>query len=236
MNSVLEQTHSEIEYLLIDGGSTDGTVEVIREYEPRFSGRMRWVSKADDGLYDAINKGIGMATGEVIGILNSDDFFASADILAQVIQGFSDSAVDCVFGDIRFVREPDLVKTVRYYCAKHFRPWMLRFGFMPPHPTFFARRGLFGRFGNYKTDYRIAADYELLVRFLWVERVSYLYLDLAMTRMRLGGMSTRSPMSTYILNREIVRACRENRMWTILPMLGIKYFFKVFELLNTRDH
>jgi hypothetical protein len=112
---------------------------------------------------------------------------------------------------------------------------MLRFGFMPPHPSFFARRSLFDRLGGYKTSYRISADYELLVRFLWVHRIRYRYLDLTTTRMRLGGVSTRSLRSTYVLNKESVKACRENGMFTVLPMLAFKYIFKVFELLNTRE-
>ena len=138
-------------------------------------------------------------------------------------------------GDIRFVRQSNLEKTVRYCSGRSFRPWMLRFGFMPPHPSFFARRNLFARLGYYKTDYRIAADFELLVRFLWINRIRSKYLALATTKMRLGGMSTRSPHSTWILNREQVRACRENGRFTTLPVLSFKYLFKVFELVYTRN-
>jgi len=232
--SVGKQTYSDVEHVIVDGRSTDGTADCIRAWAATAAGRVKWISEPDRGQYDALNKGLRLATGDVVGILNADDFFAADDILAQVARAFEDPAVDCVFGDVRFVRESNLGRTVRYYRAKHFSPWMLRFGFMPPHPTFFARRELFEHLGNYKTDYRIAADYELLVRFLWLHRVRYRYLDVAMTRMRLGGRSTRSPQSTYILNREIVRGCRANGMWTTLPLLGFKYLFKVFELLNTR--
>lgn len=235
LQSVGRQTHPEVEHVIVDGASTDGTVERVRAWAANRGDRVRWTSEPDRGLYDALNKGLRLATGDVVGVLNADDFFAADDILARVAGAFEAPAVECVFGDVRFVRDSNLAKTVRYYRAKHFRPWMLRFGFMPPHPTFFARRALFARFGNYKIDYRIAADYELLVRYLWRQRIRYRYLDLAMTRMRLGGMSTRSPRSTYILNREIVRGCRENGMWTALPLLGFKYLFKVFELVNTRE-
>ena len=235
LDSVRRQTWPAVESVVVDGASTDDTLAVVRGRATAFAGRLRWISEPDAGLYDAINKGIRMATGDVVGLLHADDFFASDDVLSQVAAAFEDPAVDCVFGDIRFVREPNLAKTVRYYRAKHFRPWMLRFGFMPPHPTCFMRRSLFERLGYYKTDYRIAADYELLVRYLWVHRIRCRYLDLTMTRMRLGGMSTRSPRSTYTLNREIVRGCRENGMWTALPLLTFKYLFKVFELIHTRE-
>jgi len=234
LQSVGAQAYADVEHVVVDGSSTDGTAERIRAWAAQAGPRVHWISEPDRGLYDALNKGIRLATGDVVGILHADDFFAAADVLTRVARAFEDPDVDCVFGDVRFVRESNLAKTVRYYRAKYFRPWMLRFGFMPPHPTFFARRELFQRFGDYQTDYRIAADYELLVRFLWRHRIRYRYLDLAMTRMRLGGMSTRSPRSTYILNREIVRGCRANGMWTCLPLLTIKYLFKVFELVNTR--
>ncbi|MDD5707219.1 MAG: glycosyltransferase family 2 protein [Kiritimatiellae bacterium] len=236
IDSVLNQSLKDLEYLVVDGGSTDATTAIVRAHEARFDGRLRWLSEQDRGMYDALNKGICLATGDVIGILNADDFLATDHILGQIAAAFDDPDVDCVFGNIRFVRDPDLGRTVRYYRAKHFRPWMLRFGFMPPHPSFFARRELFERFGAYKTDYRISADYELLVRFLWVHRLRYRYLDLTTTRMRLGGVSTRSLKSTYVLNREIVKACRENGMFTALPLLFFKYLFKVFELLNTSEN
>lgn len=233
LQSVAAQQGVDVEHLVIDGASSDDTAARIRDWAAAHQS-VRWVSEPDAGLYDAINKGIRLATGDVVGVLHADDFFAAQDILAQVAAAFEDPTVDCVFGDVRFVWPHNLNRTVRYYRARLFRPWMLRFGFMPPHPTCFIRRERFDKLGYYKTDYRIAADYELLVRFLWLHRVRYRYLDLSMTRMRLGGVSTRSPRSTLILNREIVRGCRENGLWTALPLLTFKYLFKVFELVNTR--
>jgi glycosyltransferase involved in cell wall biosynthesis len=234
--SVRSQTHPQVEHIVVDGASTDGTVAQLQSWAAAANGPFQWRSEPDRGLYDALNKGIQRASGDVVGLLHADDFFAADDILAKVAAAFTDPAVECVFGDVRFVRPTNLHKTVRYYCARLFRPWMLRFGFMPPHPTFFARRELFARLGYYQTDYRIAADYELLVRYLWRHRLRYRYLDLAMTRMRLGGLSTRSLRSTWILNCEIVRGCRANGMWTALPLLFFKYVFKVGELVRTREH
>jgi glycosyltransferase involved in cell wall biosynthesis len=235
LQSVARQTWPDVEHIVVDGASTDGTLAIIREATAHSGGRVRWISEPDSGFYDALNKGIRLATGDVVGILNADDFFADETILAEVARTFSDAPIDCVFGDIRFVRQSNLEKTVRYCSGRSFRPWMLRFGFMPPHPSFFARRNLFARLGYYKTDYRIAADFELLVRFLWINRIRSKYLALATTKMRLGGMSTRSPHSTWILNREQVRACRENGRFTTLPVLSFKYLFKVFELVYTRN-
>jgi len=227
LESVLAQTWPELEYLVIDGGSTDGTVELLREAEPRFRGKMRWVSERDNGFYEALNKGIRMATGEVIGILNADDFFAADDILAQVAQTFDGAAVDCVFGDIRFVSAANLTKTVRYYSSKHFRPWLAGFGYLPAHPTFYCRRACFERFGTYRTDYKIAADHELLLRFLVKERIRYRYIPRVFTVMRMGGMSTRSVESTVILNRENLRACRANGLYSNRLMQLGKYLFKI---------
>jgi glycosyltransferase involved in cell wall biosynthesis len=233
--SVAAQRHPDIEHIVVDGASTDGTAARMRQWAGTDDRRLHWVSEPDRGLYDALNKGIRMSTGKIVGLLHADDMFAADDVLARVAVAFDDPAVQCVFGDVRFVREPDLGRTVRYYCARAFRPWMLRFGFMPPHPSFFARRELFDRFGLYETDYRIAADYELLVRLFWRHRVRYRYLGFTVTRMRLGGVSTRSWHSNLVLNREIVRGCRANGMWTALPLLTFKYLFKVFEFVNTRE-
>lgn len=235
MKSMLQQTYAPAEYLVVDGGSTDGTVDIIKSFEQAFEGRLRWISEPDKGLYDAVNKGLRMSTGTIVGLLHADDFFAASDILARVASAFGDGTVDAVFGDVRFVRDQDLSRTVRYYSSRRFAPWMLRFGFMPAHPSFYARRDVFERIGHYRTDYRLSADYELLIRFFWVHRLRYRYLGFVTTMMRMGGLSTRSPRSTYILNKEIVRACRENGIYTNLPMLTLKYLLKVSELVHTHD-
>src|SRR3990170_5237368 len=236
MKSVLQQTYSDVEYLVVDGGSTDATVDIIKSFEPVFDGHLRWISEPDKGLYDALNKGLRMSTGEIVGLLHADDFFDAPDILARVADAFGDGGtVDAVFGDVRFVRDQDLSQTVRYYSSRRFAPWMLRFGFMPAHPSFYARRDVFERIGHYRTDYRISADYELLIRFFWVHRLRYRYLGFVTTKMRMGGLSTRSPLRTYILNKEIAGTCRENGIYTNLPMLTFKYLLKVSELVHTND-
>ena len=166
MESVLAQTYTDIEYVVVDGLSKDNTMDIVREYEPRFQGRMKYISEKDHGLYEAMNKGIRMATGEIVGIINSDDFYHRNDIIQLVADAMAASEVQAVYGDVRFVNPENLDKTVRYYSSKIFRPSLFRFGFMPAHPTFFTYRKYFEQYGYYRLDYKIAADYELLVRFL----------------------------------------------------------------------
>ena len=229
IESVIGQTHPEIEYIIIDGGSTDGSKELIESYVNRIT---KFISEPDDGMYDALNKGITLATGEIIGSLNADDIYTSNRILETVAATFKKKHIDSLFADLHYVRESDLNKTVRYYSGKSFSPFRLRFGFMPPHPTFFVKKTIYEQFGYYKTNYHIAADFELIIRFLYTHKASYLYLPMDMIRMTMGGKSTNSLHSKYILNREIVRGCRENGIYTNMPILVMKYFIKVFELFN----
>lgn len=234
MEAVLSQTSKNIEYIVVDGASKDDTVKIIKEYESKFNGQMRWVSEPDKGLYDAMNKGIRMATGDIVGIINSDDFYHRTDVIAKVVEGFQENGIEAIYGDVRFVNPDNLDKTVRYYSSKHFSPQLFRYGFMPAHPTFFTYRRYFEEFGYYKTDYKIAADYELLIRFLYTHKLKSKYLPLDFMKMRMGGASTASIKSNILLNKEIVRACRENDIWTCMPLLFLKYFIKIFEFYLTR--
>ena len=234
LESVLKQTYSDIEYIIIDGASKDNTMDLVHEYEPLFNGRIKWISEPDKGIYDAMNKGIRMATGDIVGIINSDDFYHRTDVLSCVAEAFEEPGVQAVYGDVRFVHPGDLDKTIRYYSSKVFSPKLFRYGFMPAHPTFFTYKKYFEEFGYYKTDYKIAADYELLVRFLYVHKLQAKYLPLDFMKMRTGGVSTASVRSNILLNKEIVRACRENGLWTCFPLLLMKYAVKVLELIFTR--
>lgn len=187
--SVLSQTYSDIEYIIVDGLSQDDTVSVIKEYEPLFEGRLKWISEPDEGLYDAMNKGIRMATGDVVGILNSDDFFTRSDVLRQVADAFErQGELAAVYGDIHFVNPENLEKCVRYYSSRVFRRSLMRLGFMPAHPSFYLRRECFEKYGCYKTDYKIAADFEFLLRVIYKGNVCMKYLPLDMVTMRTGGL------------------------------------------------
>lgn len=228
IRSVLSQSFLDIEYIIVDGLSNDKTVDIIKEYEPLFQGRLKWISETDNGLYDAMNKGIRMATGDIVGIINSDDFYHREDIIEKVVEVFKTSTVQAVYGDVRFVRSNNLDKTVRYYSSKYFFSSLFRYGFMPAHPTFFTYRHYFKEFGFYKTDYKIAADYELLIRFLYIHHLKSRYLALDFMKMRMGGASTASVKSNMLLNKEIVRACKENGIWTCRGMIFLKYIIKIF--------
>ena len=246
IESVLSQKGVDIEYIVVDGGSKDGTVDIIKEYSTRSTRstrfEFRWLSERDEGMYDAINKGIKMATGDVVGILNADDVLESPDTLAHVVEAFRSEGVesggvgervDCVYADIRFVKD-DLQTTSRYYSAKHWKPWMLQWGKMPPHPSVYIRRELFDKYGLYKLGYDIAADYELLIRYLRMAKLNTRYLNECLVRMRMGGKSTRGWKSFKTLNKEIVRGNLENGYFCCFPMLLPKYLFKIFEFILPR--
>ncbi len=233
IESVLSQRGVDVEYIVVDGGSTDGTVDIIKEYSTCSTRSTRltfkWLSERDQGMYDAINKGIAMATGDVVGILNADDVLESPDTLAHVAGTF-DESVDAIYADIRFVKQ-DLQTTIRYYGAKHWKPWMFQWGKMPPHPSVYIRRELFEQFGYYKLGYEIAADYELLIRYLRKAKLRTRYLGESLVRMRMGGKSTRGWQSFKTLNTENVRANRENGYFCCFPMMLPKYLFKIFEFI-----
>lgn len=236
MESVLSQRYTNYEYIIVDGASTDGTVELLEEYEPRFGGRMRWISEKDDGLYDAINKGIRMATGDVVGMIHSDDFFHRTDVFDIVSETFdSDRSIRAIYGDIRFVDSDNLEKTVRYYSSKNWKPWHLRFGFMPAHPSFYTYRENFDKYGYYRTDLQIAADYDLLIRHLYRHTDTARYVPMDFLKMRRGGKSTEWLKASLQINREVIRCCRENGIWTCMPFIFCKYFIKVSGFLFTKE-
>lgn len=235
MQSVWEQQRPEgvsIDYVVVDGLSRDRTVEKIRAFAEMVAkaGRkdfsFRWVSEKDDGLYDAMNKGVRMAEGEVIGILNADDWLEDENVLGDVAKGF-ESGVEAVYGDVRFVRGEGK-ETVRYYSSRRWRPWMHNWGFMPAHPSVYVRREVFEKLGYYKLGYKISADFEWMTRIFCRGGIKARYLPRCIVTMRLGGKSTAGLKAMLELNRENVRANRENGYFCCLPMMLPKYFYKIF--------
>ena len=212
IESVLSQKGVDIEYIVVDGGSKDGTVDIIKEYSTRSTCSTRlifkWISEKDRGMYDAINKGIKMATGDVVGILNADDVLASDDTLAKIATRKA--------------------KSVRYCSAAKWRPWMFRFAAMVPHPSFYVRRECFERLGGYSLDYRICADFELELRYLYLAKLKAAYLPECVVVMRMGGMSTAGWRSNIVINREDLRALRSHGVWSCLPLIYLKYLFKIW--------
>lgn len=227
MLSVLRQTYANIEYIVVDGGSTDGTMDIVRSLETDFGGRLRYVSEPDGGIYDAMNKGIRMATGDVVGLLNSDDYFTSDDVVERLAAAFDDHT-DAVYGDVHYIRDGHPEECVRYYSSKRFRPLWLRFGFMPAHPSFYARRSVYDRAGGYKRNYAIGADYEMMVRLFYGQHLRARYVPMDFVTMRAGGASTKNLRSKLTLIKEDIRACRENGVYTNALMVCTKIFYKLF--------
>ena len=232
IKSVLKQSYSNYEYILVDGASKDNTTSIIKDYEPLFKGRMKWISEPDKGLYDAMNKGIRMATGEIVGILNSDDFFTSNDVLQNVAKAFHENnQLDGVYGDVHFVHPSNLNKCVRYYSSKIFKRSLMKLGFMPAHPSFYIRKKCFDKYGSYRTDYKIAADFEFLLRVIYKAKIKTKYLPIDMVTMRTGGASTSGLESHKRIMKEHLRAFRENGIYTNKLLLSLRYIYKVKELL-----
>lgn len=230
--SILEQTYNNIEYIIIDGKSTDNSISIIKTYETMFNGRLIWISQPDKGLYDALNKGIRMATGDIIGILHSDDFFTQKNIIEKIVHTFQkDEGYDAVYGDVHYVNPNNLNKCIRYYSSRIFRPSLMRLGFIPAHPTFYMKKGCYQQFNGYKTDYKIAADYEFLLRVIYKGNIQTKYIPIDMVTMRIKGLSTSGWKSHLIIMREHLRACRENKIYTNIFILSLRYFYKIYELI-----
>ena len=229
IDSVLSQTYPNIEYIIIDGKSTDGTVDIISSYGSKIA---KCISEPDKGIYDAMNKGLKLATGDVVGILNSDDMYMSQDVIEKVVAIFETHAVESMFADLVYVRPDNLDKVVRYYDSSYFSPAKFAYGWMPAHPTFFVKKEIYEKYGYFKTDYKIAADYELLARFLGKYAISYFYLQLPIVKMRTGGVSTTNFKSNIVINQEILRACSENGIDSNWWMVLSKYPKKLLGLLK----
>lgn len=228
LSSVHRQTYPHREQVIIDGASTDSTLEVIARFRDAGSGSMVVVSEPDGGIYDAMNKGIGLATGEVIGFLNADDSYADAEVLSRVAALFRDPAVMSCYGDLVYVNETTVV---RYWKAGGYSPGKFSWGWMPPHPTFFVRRSVYERYGRFRLDLGSAADYELMLRFLLRNRISTAYIPHVLVAMRVGGASNASLGNRLRANRMDRRAWTVNALtplpWTTLmkPLRKLSQWF-----------
>lgn len=226
IDSVLNQTYKNIEYIVVDGASTDGTVDIIKSYGTQIS---KFISEPDKGIYNAMNKGVRLASGDFVGILNADDCLYSNDVIQSMVNRIDDT-IDAVYGDVEFFSDKDLSRSVRYYSSKKFNIERFKYGFMPAHPSFYVRKKYFDLFGCYKEDYRIASDFDLLIRFLHSNKIKSKYIEMPFVKMRTGGVSNKNIMSRVLLNKEILRACKENNIKTNLFNIYSKYFIKIFEL------
>jgi len=209
INSVKGQSYKDIEYIVIDGQSTDGTLNIINQNQKHIS---YWVSEEDRGMYDAINKGIMMATGDVIGILNSDDMFASADSVRSIVDCFETTGTDSVYGDLVYVEATNTQKILRYWKGNPYKRSRFRYGWMPAHPTFYMKRELISQYGCYENHYYTAADYEFMARYLYLHKVSSSYIDTMLIKMRSGGLSNVTLKSRLRANRRDFLAMKKNKI------------------------
>lgn len=231
IESVLAQTYSDIEYIIVDGASTDNTLSIVNEYRGRIH---RIISEPDNGIYDAMNKGIKISTGDYLGILNSDDFFASNEIISGLAAFLKNHPfLDASYGDVVFVEKNNIEKNIRFYSSADFSPKLLRWGIMFPHATFYVKRELFEKFGFYKLDYPVVADFELITRFLkrGIRIGRYPHV---MVKMRTGGVSNTSIWSVFRHNFDIARACRENGIYSNIFMMLPKIPSKLMGYLKPR--
>lgn len=226
LRSVAAQTHPDLEHIVIDGGSKDGTQDVIRQNGARVA---QFVSEKDKGIYDAMNKGLARATGDVVCFLNSDDFYATPEALSIVAREMRDESIDALFGDVAFIDPANPEKIIRRYRSDRFTPKSLAWGWMPAHPASFIRRAVYETEGGFKTDYRIAADFEFVARTFGKKPYRFRHVAEVFVKMRVGGVSTGGLKSKLVLNREVLRACRENGIRTSMARILMKYPLKLLE-------
>lgn len=246
IKSVQSQTYKDIEYIVVDGNSSDGTIEIVKQFldsaKDAIQGRTegasqdlpedlsknliniaslgvvtKFLCERDKGIYDAMNKGLALATGDIIGVLNSDDFYCSNDVIEEVVRAFQQNNADCLYGDLNYVDPIDTSKIVRKWRSGIYRKENFLKGWMPPHPTFFVRKTCYDKFGKFDTQFKSAADYELMLRFLFKESCSAIHLPIVMIHMRAGGVSNVS-----LKNR--IRANREDRLAWKINGLKPKWF------------
>jgi glycosyltransferase involved in cell wall biosynthesis len=228
IESILTQSYKNIEYIIIDGNSSDNTIAIVESYGNKIS---KFISEKDKGLYDAMNKGIALTTGDIVGILNGDDFYIDEFVIEKVIKEFEDKKVDSVYADLVFVKPENLDKVVRYYDSSHFNPSKFAYGWMPAHPTFFVKKEIYDKYGVFRTDLKIGADFDILARFLFTQKISYSYMQEVFVKMRVGGVST-SFSSIWINTLEQLEVCKDNDIDTNIFKILMKYPRKILGIFK----
>lgn len=225
--SVAGQTYKDIEYIIVDGNSKDTTVAIIKKHDCKVS---KWISEADKGLYDAMNKGISMSTGDLIGILNSDDTFNSDTVVEQIANFHNSTSIEASVGNI--IQHKVNGKTVRLYSSRYWSPEKLTIGFMPPHPSIFFRRDLFSKYGNYDLGFKIGADYELITRFFLKNKISWKYSGITTTAMLVGGLSSSGSSSYRLITKEIQKALHMNGVLFSQLKIKMRFIWKIVGFLK----
>jgi len=228
IESILSQDYENIEYIIIDGGSTDNTVDIVKKYADKID---YFVSEADNGIYDGMNKGIKAATGDIVGILNSDDFYPNSYVISNVAKTFTSQDCDAVYGDLVYVKENDTSKIARYWQSGEYTIKKIKNGWMLPHPTFFVKKEMYDRHGYYNTDLKSAADYEMILKLLYKKNISVFYIPMILVKMRMGGRSNASIMNRVRANKEDGLAWTKNQLNKPMfvrikkPLQKIRQFF-----------
>jgi len=229
IESVIKQRYDNIEHIIIDGKSNDNTLAIIKKYESRIS---KWISETDKGMYDAINKGMVIATGDVVGILNSDDMLDSDDVITSIVNAFKEQDTEAIYGDLEYVDANDTNKILRIWKGRAFKRSRFRYGWMPAHPTFYIKRSLVEKFGFYENHYYTAADYEFMARYLYKNHVTTYYLPMLIVKMRMGGASNRNFRQRIRANRRDYLAMKRNKIpfafiaSILKPLIKVNQFFK----------
>jgi len=228
IESLLPQDHLDIEYIVIDGNSSDNTLKILEEYKDKID---VLVSEPDKGLYDALNKGIKLASGDIIGILHSDDIFAKENVLSEVSSLMASTSADVCFSDL-VIENSKTGKVIRYYSSKYFKRILLRTGWMPPHPATFIRKSIFERFGYYSLDYKIASDLDFFLRIFNSKTTSWCYLEDITVRMKSGGASNQGLKSKILIMKEIKKALKSNHLRPFFLLQLVRYFIRLLELIK----
>ena len=229
MQSVFHQSYGNIEYVIIDGGSSEGTLEIVERYSDKIA---HYVSEPDGGIYFGMNKGIAACSGDYIGILNADDVYASKEVLSEVAELLKASSADTLYGDLEYVAEDNLQKVVRKWVSGNFQSNKFLSGWMPPHPTFFVKKELYTSCGVFNTDFKLAADYELMLRFLYKHKLSAVYLPKTLIKMRVGGVSNNSLKNRLAANKEDRKAWVVNSIRPKWYTLFMKPASKLLQFLK----
>ena len=227
IQSVLSQDYLNIEYIVIDGNSNDGTISAIKEFEDQID---YFFSSSDKGIYDALNKGIEISTGEIIGILHSDDLFIDTKVVSEMVSKLQSEDAEFIFSDLIIVN-PETKKIIRYYMANYFKPWMLRIGWVPPHPTVFMKKTIYDEFGDYSLDYEIASDFDYFLKIFYGRKIHWTYLNRITVVMGSKGVSNSGISNKILMAKEIRRALKNNKVWSLSIFQLLRYFIRVFELL-----
>jgi glycosyltransferase involved in cell wall biosynthesis len=233
IQSVLAQSYKNVEYIIIDAQSTDGTLAIIDKYKDKIA---IVLSEKDKGYYDGLNKGISLATGDIIGALNADDRFAANDIIEKIAAAFNNNPnLESVIGDIAFADHNN--KISRYYSGANFKPSLFKWGVMPPHPSFYCKKNTYNRLGLYGANYKLAGDFELMLRYLWKNKITFNYVPLLMVYMQKGGKSTGSICTNlFVNNPEVITACKTNGLNTNMFKIAMKYLLKINQFWGVKKH